>query len=97
MQVVKEAVVNKEWVLRFEVKENIIVVPLALIKSSLLFLALCAIFVLAFNTGQLAAAQQAEYSAYMCTQGCKPIASGNKIVWECPQPANNTFIYPGLK
>ena len=98
MQIAKQELINKEWVLRFEVKENIIVVPLSLIKSSLLFLAICAIFILAFNVGQQAAGQQAEYASYMCTQCCKATASNNRIVWECPNLNNSdTLKYPGMK
>ena len=98
MQIAKQELVNKEWVLRFEVKESIIVVPLSLIKSSVLFLVMCAMFVLAYNVGQQAAGQQAEYASYMCTEGCKATASGSKIVWECPNLNNtNTIKYPGME
>jgi hypothetical protein len=98
MQIAKQELINKEWVLRFEVKESIIVVPFSLIKSSVLFLVMCAMFVLAYNVGQQAAGQQAEYAVYMCTEGCTATAQNNKIVWECPNLNNSdTLKYPGMK
>jgi len=94
MRLARENVISREWII--EVKG--FVIPLSLIKSCVLFLTLCAVFVLAFNVGQQAAAMQAEYASYMCSEGCTPTASGNKIVWECPNlNSTNTLKYPGIK
>jgi hypothetical protein len=98
MQIAKQEYTDKEWVLRFDVKNTTVVVPLAMIKSSVLFLCICAIFIFAFNTGQLAAAQQVEYANYMiCSENCHATAEGGKIVWDCPKlnDSANTFKYPG--
>lgn len=89
MRIVREQVINREWVI--EIRGQII--PVSLIKSCVLFLTICAIFVLAFNVGQQAAAMQTEYAAYMCTEGCKAEAVGGKIVWTCPELLNDTINY----
>lgn len=97
MRIAREKVINLEWVI--EIKG--FVIPLSLIKSCVLFLVMCSIFVLAFNVGQQAAAMQVEYLEYMHTEGCSPHAQGVTIVWTCqnktsglPISFNTSYIKP---
>lgn len=94
MRIAREQVISREWVI--EVKG--FVIPLALIKSCVLFLVMCSLFVLAFNVGQQAAAMQVEYFEYLHTEGCSPHVENARIVWECPElNSTNTLKYPGAK
>jgi hypothetical protein len=97
MQFAKESVVTQEWVWRFTALGRTVIVPFTLARSSIYFLLICALFVWAYNLGQVAAGQQIEYGSYLCyTEGCHAIKEGTRIVWECPvtNSSNNPFELP---